>query len=316
MNSSIAGAVKDPSGALVPGATVFVSNDELKVALYASTNGTGEFKIDGLPEGVYQLRIEAPGFDADEGGSVYVSANSETRADRTLKVTEIVEEVGVETSSIEGEIRMTGGAVAYIAPADPFIRAAQEDDLEALSALLAGQDVNLRDEQSGTTALEHAVKNSNLEMVELLLRAGANVNATDESDTTVLMMLDDEATSDLVWALINAGADVNSKNDSGNTPLMLTAVENNCEALKALLDAGAEVNAKNKQGRTALMFAASDGLVNNVRALVLAGADINALDEDDDNALSLAVENDHMSVVRFLRSKGAVETVAKVEREK
>jgi hypothetical protein len=311
-NSSIAGAVKDQNGAVIAGATVFVSHDEFKVALYASTDADGEFKIDSLQPGVYQVRIEAPGFAPEQSAGVYVPANGAGRVDRTLQVAEIVPEVEVETSSFE----VSGGAVAYIAPADPFVRAAQEDDLEALAALIAGQDVNLRDERSGTTALEHAVKNANLEMVELLLSSGANVNAKNENGETVLMMLDDDATSDLVWDLINAGADVNLKDDSGNTALMQTASENNSEALKALLDAGAEVNARNENGRTALMLAATEGMVNNVRTLVLAGADINARDESDDSALTLAAGNDHLPVVRFLRSKGAVETTAKVEKEK
>lgn len=314
-NSSIVGAVKDQNGALIPGATVFVSHDEFKVALYASAGADGQFKIDSLQPGVYQVRIEAPGFAADQSAGVYVPANGAARVDRTLQVIEIKEEVEVETSSFEVQ-QSFGGAVAYISAADPFVRAAQEDDLEALTALIAGQDVNLRDGQSGTTALEHAVKNANLEMVELLLSSGANVNAKNEDGATVLMMLDDDATSDLVWELINAGADVNLKDESGNTALMQTASENNSEALKALLDAGAEVNTRNEDGRTALMLAAADGMVNNVRALVLAGADINAVDEDDDNALSLAAANDHLPVVRFLRSKGAVQAAAKVEKEK
>jgi ankyrin repeat protein len=96
---------------------------------------------------------------------------------------------------------------------------------------------------------------------------------------------------------------------------MQAAALNNLEALKTLLDAGADVNLKNKQGRTALMLAASEGLVNNVRALVLGGADINAIDEDDMDALARAAENDHAAVVRFLKSKGVSETVAKVEKE-
>ena len=313
-SSSIVGVVKDQNGAVIASATVFISNEEFKLGLYVSTDFNGEFKIDHLQPGVYQVRVEAPGFAADEAGSVYLSANSEARLDRTLKVANIEETVEVESGVAERLVSL-GGAVAYVAPADPFVRAAQEDDLEALTALIAGKDVNLRDKRSGTTALEHAVKNANREMVQLLLSSGAKVNAKNDVGETVLMMLDDEVTSDLVWDLINAGADVNLKDKSGNTALMQTAGVNNLEALRALLDAGADVNAKNKTRRTALMLAASEGLVNNVRALVLAGADINAFDEDGDNALAQAAENDHAPVVRFLRSKGAVESLAKVAKE-
>jgi hypothetical protein len=309
-NSSIAGTVTDQTGALIPGATVFVSNEEFKVALYVSTDFTGQFKIDRLAAGVYQLRIEAPGFASDQADAIYVQANGEARVDRTLKVAAIEETVQIESESVT-----VSGAVAFVAPENPFIRAAQEDDIDSLTALIAGMDVNLRDSRSNTTALEHAVRNANREMVQLLLNAGAKVNARNEAGETVLMMLDGDATADLVWDLINAGAGVNLKDVEDNTALMRSASSNNLEAVKTLLDAGAEVNLKNKQGRTVLMQAASEGYVNIVRALVLAGADINAVDQDDDSALAIAAENDHLPVVRFLKSKGAFERIAKVEKE-
>ena len=314
LGSSILGTVTDQNGALIPGATVFLSNEEFKLALYASTGATGQFRIDGLQPGAYNLRIEAPGFAADETESIYVQANGETRMDRSLRVAAIEETVKVESDS-ETRYVSGGGMVAFVAPEDPFVRAAQEDNLEALTALIAGMDVNLRDMRSNTTALEHGVRNANREMVQLLLSSGATVNLKNSAGETVLMMLDEDATSDLIWDLINAGAKVDLKDDAGNTALMQAATADNLEALKALLDAGAEVNTKNKEGRTALILAASDGHVNIVRTLVLAGADITVTDEDRMNALAHAADNDHAAVVRFLKSKGALETVAKAGRE-
>ncbi|MEP6636434.1 MAG: ankyrin repeat domain-containing protein [Acidobacteriota bacterium] len=314
LGSSITGTITDQNGAVISSASISISNAELKVALYVSTGPNGQFRIDSLQAGVYNIRIEAPGFAADETDGVYVRANGEARVDRTLSVAAIEETVAVEDTN-RVEYSSGGGAVAFIAPEHPFVRAAQEDDLEALTALIAGIDVNLRDKQSGTTALEHAVKNANREMVQLLLSAGANVNAKNAEGETALMMLDDDATSDLVWDLLNAGADVNLKNNTGATALMQAAVFNNLEALKALLDGGAEVNAKDKEGRTSLMLAAAEGFVNNVRTLVFAGADINAMDEEDKDALAYAVESNHAAVVRFLKSKGAIETVARVDKK-
>jgi len=309
-NSSIAGTVADQNGAVIPGATVFVSNKESKVALYVSTDSNGQFKIDRLAAGVYQLRIEAPGFAPEQTDAIYVQANGEARIDRTLKVATIEETVQIESESVT-----VSGAVAFVAPENPFIRAAQEDDIDALTALIAGLDVNIRDSSSHTTALEHAVRNANREMVQLLLNAGAKVNARNESGETVLMMLDDDATSDLVWDLINAGGGVNLKDVEDNTALMRAASSNSLETVKTLIDAGAEVNVKSKTGRTALMQAASEGYVNIVRALVLAGADINATDDKGVNALALATQSDNLPVARFLKSKGAFESVAKVEKE-
>ena len=314
LGASIVGTVTDQNGAVIPGATVSVSNEEFNLALYASTSLDGRFRIDGLRAGSYKIRIEAPAFAADEGNEIYLSENGETRMDRSLKVAAIEEKLEIE---LNGETRFIsgGGMVAYVAPEHPFVRAAQEDDLETLVGLISGMDVNLRDPRSKTTALEHAVRNANRELVQLLLSSGATVNLKNTSGETVLMMFDEDATSDLMWDLINAGAKVNLKDDGGNTAVMQAATADNLEALKALLDAGAEINIKNKSGRTALMLAASEGHVNIVRTLVLAGADINVTDENEMNALAHAKENDHLPVVRFLQSKGAVETVAKVKKE-
>jgi hypothetical protein len=312
IGSSIVGIVTDQNGAVIPGATVFVANKETNLSLYASTGMEGEFRLEGLQAGPYALRVEAPGFAAIET-AVYVQENGQSRVDRTLRVAEIEETVDIDSVSISEQ--SFGGVMSVVAPEHPFVRAAQEDDLEALTALISGMDVNLRDPRSNTTALEHAVRNANREMVQLLLASGAAVNLKNSSDETVLMMFDEDATSDLMWDLINAGAKVNHKDESGNTALMRAASTNNQEALKALIDAGAEMNTQNKQGRTALMFAAAEGHVNIVRTLVLGGADINTTDEDGKNALALAASNDHLPVVRFLKSKGALETAAKVEEE-
>ena len=200
---------------LLPGATIFLSNTELQLALYASTGLDGQFKIDNLQAAVYKLRIEAPGFAAEEVNGLYLQPNGETRVDRTLSVARIEETVDIESADLKFRHFSGGGAVAFVAPEHPFVRAAQEDDLEALTALIAGMDVNLRDKRSDTTALEHAVRNANREMVQLLLSAGATVNAKNAAGETVLMMLDEDATSDLVWDLINAGAKVNLKDKLG-----------------------------------------------------------------------------------------------------
>jgi hypothetical protein len=311
LGASAIGTITDPNGAVIPGATVSLSNEEFNLALYASTDLHGQFRIDGLRAGSYNVRIEAPGFTADETSGMYFSENGETRVDRSLRVDAIEEVPEVEVS--ESRFVSGGGMVAFVSPEHPFVRAAQEDNLEALTNLIAGMNVNLRDKRSHTTALEHAVRNSNREMVQLLIAAGANVNLKDESDETALMMLDSDATSDLVWDLINAGARVSLKDNVGHTALMRAASANNLEAVKALIEAGAEVDARNNQGQTALMLAAAEGNVNVVRTLVLDGANINSLDAVKKNAMTYATENDRTPVIRFLKSKGAFETVAKVE---
>lgn len=308
--STIVGTITDPNAAVIARATISILNREANLSLYTSTSDEGTFRFDAVAAGVYEIRVTAPGFAPSEDNGIFVQANGETRVDRSLSIASLESEVTIQSETVT-----TAGVMAYVAPEDPMIKAAQEDNMEEVQQLLPGRDVNLRDKRSGTTALEHAVRNGNRELVQLLLSAGADVNIRNEGGQTVLMMLGEEATADLVWDLINAGAKVNQKDNEGNTPLIEAAGFNNIEALKTLLDAGAEVAAWNHDGETPLLMAASSGLVNNVRALILAGADINQRDSDDKTALILARENGHRAVIRLLRAQGAIEMVAQEKQE-
>ncbi|HKO59647.1 MAG TPA: ankyrin repeat domain-containing protein [Pyrinomonadaceae bacterium] len=287
---SINGMVMDPNQALVAGATVVVKNLQTQLETSGTTNDSGEFRFDGLASGYYSLRITAPGFAAHERSAVHVDDSQAV----DMKV----------TLTLDGQT-LVMGAVAIASPSHPFVKAAYEDDLAALQALIADTDVNLRDPDSGTTALDHAVRNGNRDMVQLLIGSGAKVKDSKD-DGSALMQFNEDSTPDLLWDLVNAGANINYKTDYGATPLMSVAGQNNSEILEEMLTAGADVNAADDDGMTALILAASEGRVLNVRLLVLGGASIEARDSDGKTALMHAIENEHKAVIRFLRSKGAV----------
>jgi ankyrin repeat protein len=310
LGAAVSGTVTDANGAVIPGATVALNGAGTN--FFTSTNDSGEFRFEALAAGNYIITVQAPGFN--NSTSVFVlQPDGDMRVDQELSVANI--EAEVEIVSETHILTSTAGAVSIATPGHPFVKAAFQDNLEELASLLPGIDVNLRDEATGTTALDHAVENGNREMVELLLSRGANANGKTESGRTPLMRIGDDATCDLVWDLINAGADVNLKTETGETALIAAAYRSNVEILRALLDAGADLNSKNEDGQTALMVAAEIGRLQNVRALVLAGADLDPQDTEGKNALALASENEHRAVIRFLRSKGAVESVARVEVE-
>lgn len=64
-------------------------------------------------------------------------------------------------------------------------------------------------------------------IVDLLIKAGANVNAVDANSNTPLHLVERETHRDkrntfaIVELLVNAGADVNAKNEDNKTPLDL-----------------------------------------------------------------------------------------------
>jgi hypothetical protein len=60
--ATILGSVKDPSGALVAGASVTVRNVDTGVSRSIPTDETGAYRLVALPVGHYDLKVEAPGF--------------------------------------------------------------------------------------------------------------------------------------------------------------------------------------------------------------------------------------------------------------
>jgi ankyrin repeat protein len=83
--------------------------------------------------------------------------------------------------------------------------------------------------------------------VQLLLKAGASVNARDSSGFTALFFA--QLNPDLTKVLITAGADVNTRDLAGETPLMGSW---DPRVTRLLLEAGADPDIKNSDGKTAL----------------------------------------------------------------
>lgn len=168
-------------------------------------------------------------------------------------------------------------ALALSAADSRLSEAAMQGDSNTVRALLKQKaDVNGA-QGDGSTALHWAAFHDDLEMVKLLLAAGADVKAaTREGAITPLFMACTNGDAAIVAALLNAGADANSVKSNGTTALMTAAASGSAEAIKVLLDRGAEINAKESaHAQTALMFAAALNRTEAVKLLLARGADAN-----------------------------------------
>ena len=296
--ATIRGKITDAKQTAIEDAGVTLSKEERIFLSGALTNAAGEYSFAGLVPGRYLLTVAAHGFRSP--GLRYATvADSETLI--------IDQALDAESNTGEQYEDATVGVVSVsIEAAEPLIAAAMTDDLQALEALLTRENVNVRDQNLGTTALEYAVRNGNREMVQVLLSAGADVNSVNDSKESVLMMLGEEAGLDIVWDLINAGAKVDLKDEDGETALMEAAEEKNLPALTALVHAGAKLDARNDSGQTALMLAVENNQLANIRFLIRNGANMNAKDHDGWTVLDYAFTNDNEVTYRLLRSYGAV----------
>ena len=168
----------------------------------------------------------------------------------------------------------------------------EEDGGELI--LKAGANINAKD-ADGMTALMHAANFARDKVTKLLLKHGADVKIRDSSGKTALMYAANHEEDDVARLLLEHGADVNAKDKSGNTALMFAAGQEeqyikieNDKVVRLLLEHGAEVDAKNESGETALMVAASNGYEKNVTLLLEHGADADLRNADGKTARELA----------------------------
>ena len=71
---TIQGSVADPSGAVIPNATVTATNDATQVATVRNTTSTGNFTIAPLPPGTYTVTVAAQGFKTLVQNNVILNA--------------------------------------------------------------------------------------------------------------------------------------------------------------------------------------------------------------------------------------------------
>ena len=189
----------------------------------------------------------------------------------------------------------------------PLMEAAREGHEEMVGLLLSqGADINAQTEETQETALTLASCGGFLEVAEFLIKAGADIEA---GANTPLAEAAQEGHISLVQHLLDAGANVNATSASGDTPLMYACENGHREVVEVLLEAGASLEHEADGGRTPLMKAARAGHLSTVKYLVESGANINKVTTNSEHTpLSLACHGGHTAVVEYLLSQGADST--------
>ena len=161
---------------------------------------------------------------------------------------------------------------------------------EIETALKAGANVNSRSGLLNMTVLNEAVRDHespNAELIKLLIKYGADVNAKEWDDTTVLInaCYNYNLDTDIIRLLLDSGAEINARSEQGITPLMAAAHHSSPDTVKLLLERGAEaINARTSYGTTALMEAVHFNSAEVIKLLLDAGADVDIRDEDGRSA--------------------------------
>ncbi len=156
---------------------------------------------------------------------------------------------------------MLSTVLTILLAAVPLVDAVKTGDRTAALAMIE-QRINVNTpEADGTTALHWAIHRNDMDLVDRLIRAGANVKAKNDFGATPMSEAALLGNAALLDKLLKAGADVESPNTDGQTALMVVARTGNVEAAKVLLSHGANVNAREQwREQTALIWAAAQNL--------------------------------------------------------
>ena len=104
--------------------------------------------------------------------------------------------------------------------------------------------------------LEVKMRGGNVEVIELLIEKGADVNSRSKNGASPIRWAANSGHAKAVRCLLDHGAYVDAVNDDGDTALMGAVYECSVETVSELLKARSDVQKKNSRGETALYILA------------------------------------------------------------
>jgi uncharacterized protein len=221
-----------------------------------------------------------------------------------------------------------------------MVKAAAKGDAAQVRNLLdKGASANSRHVLTGWSALTAASYHGKLEIVQILIQAGADVNARDKTGGTPLMKAatvpDAENISELlkrkaeiIRELLKAGADPQLQDNFGGTPWEQAIIKNQQElvvafegvketqmivaastgdvsVVKKMIEEGADVNYKDSDGWSALSEASLAGQVDVLKLLIDSHVDVNLKHQKGWTALMVAAQKNQIQAAQVLLKAGA-----------
>ncbi len=139
----IRGEVADPSGAVIPGATIVVRNDAGRVVAKTTSNAAGEYSIPGLPAGRYSIWVTAQGFAAYTAPQVIVTTGRTRTVNPTLQIEVQQQQVQVHAETTHISTSPSNNASAMVIQGSELNALSDdpnelENELQALAGPSAG----------------------------------------------------------------------------------------------------------------------------------------------------------------------------------
>nr|Q7T163.3 RecName: Full=Kinase D-interacting substrate of 220 kDa B; AltName: Full=Ankyrin repeat-rich membrane-spanning protein B [Danio rerio]CAE17588.1 SI:dZ119J18.2 (novel protein similar to rat kinase D-interacting substance of 220 kDa (KIDINS220)) [Danio rerio] len=183
----------------------------------------------------------------------------------------------------------------------PLMLASEQGSLEIVQELIRrGANVNL-DDVDCWSALISAAKEGHVEVVKELLENSAYIEHRDMGGWTALTWASYKGRVEVATVLLENGANPNTTGQQYSVyPIIWAAGRGHAEIVKLLLEHGAKVNCSDKYGTTPLIWAARKGHYDCVMHLLENGADVDQEGANSMTALIVAVKGGYTEVVKEL----------------
>jgi ankyrin repeat protein len=142
---------------------------------------------------------------------------------------------------------------------NPIIKAIyRHDEAEIRNLMQQGVDFGFR-ERDGGTVLMCAVREKDLGLVSLVIKAGASITDSDAGGWTALHFAAQEGVVEIAEELIRSGAMVDAQDCTGRTPLFVAVLNSKGSGnmIRTLMANGANPNIANEKGVSPLRLAES-----------------------------------------------------------
>ncbi|PSN47946.1 hypothetical protein C0J52_10325 [Blattella germanica] len=152
------------------------------------------------------------------------------------------------------------------------------------------------------TPLICASENGLVQVAELLIKNGADIELYNQFSQNALLIAAHKGHSDMISMLLNYQANLLSHDNRGNSALHLAADAGNADCVELLLDAGLTTDIVNHDSETPLMSAAKRGHCTVIEIFLRHGANFKACDKTGNTVLHHAVRSCNVECLSLLLS--------------
>ena len=217
---------------------------------------------------------------------------------------DLLKVVGVMSLKIDDKLLYEGPNEGCHILESAFLQAVELGNVRAVELLLAvsthPSEVANMVNSNGLTPLMIGSENGHNEIVEILLKAKVDPNASLKDGLTAIYLASENGHSVVVSTLLASGADPNLARSNGWSPLLVGCQEGYNEVVEILLKAKANPNSCFKNGATAIYVASQSGHSVVISTLLTSGADPNIAESNGWTPLLVCSHGGHNVVVELL----------------